>query len=44
VIEALSGSDRTAPDPLAEALSVRQPGPRLDAFLKREIDYLASQI
>lgn len=43
-LEALSGSSKTAPDPLAETLAVRQPGPRLDAFIKDEIDYLSSQL
>ncbi|MFK7763899.1 MAG: class II histone deacetylase [Roseobacter sp.] len=43
-IEALSGSDTHVPDPMAEALASRQPGPRLDAFLKSEVDYLASQL
>jgi acetoin utilization deacetylase AcuC-like enzyme len=43
-IEALSASDRHAPDPLAETLAVRQPAPRFDAFLKSEIDHLASQL
>lgn len=43
-LEALSGSDKHVPDPMAEALKARQPGPRLDAFLKAEIDYLASQL
>jgi len=43
-IEALSGSDKHVPDPMEAALSVRQPGKRLDTFLTGEIDYLASQI
>lgn len=43
-LEALSGSDKTAPDPLAETLRVRQPGPRFDAFIKAEIDHLAHQL
>jgi acetoin utilization deacetylase AcuC-like enzyme len=43
-LEALSGSSKTAPDPLAETLAVRQPSPRLDAFIKDEIDYLSSQL
>jgi acetoin utilization deacetylase AcuC-like enzyme len=43
-LEALSGSDISAPDPMAETLAVRQPGPRFDAFLKAEIDFLASQL
>jgi acetoin utilization deacetylase AcuC-like enzyme len=41
-LEALSGSRITAPDPMAHALIIRQPGPRLDAFLKAEIDHLAT--
>ncbi len=41
-IEALSGSDKHVPDPMAEALTARQPGPRLDTFLKGEVDHLAS--
>jgi len=43
-IEALSGSDKHVPDPMAEPLKVRQPGPRFDAFLKGEIDRLAAQL
>jgi acetoin utilization deacetylase AcuC-like enzyme len=43
-LEALSGSDRTAPDPAAVAFAKRQPGPRFDAFLKAEIDHLARQL
>ena len=43
-IEALSGSDKHVPDPMAEPLAIRQPGPRLDAFLMGEIDHLASLI
>ncbi|WP_299780719.1 class II histone deacetylase [uncultured Roseobacter sp.] len=43
-LEALSGSRITAPDPLAAALDVRQPGPRFDAFLKGEIDHFAQQL
>lgn len=43
-LEALSGSKITAPDPIAVALNTRQPGPRFDAFLKAEIDHLASQL
>ncbi|WP_375229812.1 class II histone deacetylase [Roseobacter sp. S98] len=41
-LEALSDSSRSAPDPMAHALGIRQPGPRFDAFLKSEIDHLAS--
>ncbi|MEM6371656.1 MAG: class II histone deacetylase [Pseudomonadota bacterium] len=44
VIEALSGSKITAPDPMARALTVRQPGPRLDAFLRGEIDRMADDL
>lgn len=36
-LEALSGSAINAPDPLAETLNVRQPGPRFDAFLREVI-------
>ncbi len=43
-LEALSGSHKSAPDPAAQAFAVRQPGPRFDAFIKAEIDYLASQL
>lgn len=43
-LEALSGSDKTAPDPLAETLRVRQPSARFDAFIRGEIDHLASQL
>lgn len=43
-LEALSGSQITAPDPLGPSLDVRQPGPRFDAFLKGEIDHLAQQL
>ncbi|WP_159977953.1 class II histone deacetylase [Roseobacter cerasinus] len=43
-LEALSGSNITAPDPLAEALQVRQPNSRFDAFLKGEIDRFAEEL
>ena len=43
-LEALSGSGITAPDPMAVALNTRQPNARFDAFLKSEIDHLASQL
>ncbi|MGD9293243.1 MAG: class II histone deacetylase [Roseobacter sp.] len=43
-LEALSGSKRTAPDPMRHALTIRQPGPRFDAFIKKEIDFLESQL
>lgn len=42
-LEALSGSKITAPDPMAQALTVRQPGARFAAFLEAEIDHLAQQ-
>ncbi|TMM51093.1 class II histone deacetylase [Sulfitobacter sabulilitoris] len=43
-IEALSGSSITAPDPLAEALGIRQPKPHVDAFLRRTIDDMAHHL
>lgn len=43
-LEALSGSRIKAPDPMARALTNRQPGPRFDAFLRAEIDHMAQQI
>jgi acetoin utilization deacetylase AcuC-like enzyme len=43
-IAALSGSTITAPDPFGETLVIRQPGPRLDAFLIGEIDRMADQL
>jgi acetoin utilization deacetylase AcuC-like enzyme len=43
-IAALSGSDIDAPDPLAPALSVRQPGERFDAFLRGEVDRMAQEL
>lgn len=43
-IEALSGSDKRVPDPMEEGLTVRQPGPRLDAFLRGEIDRFAADL
>lgn len=43
-LEALSGSDKHVPDPLEEALKVRQPNPRFEAFQKAEIDHLAAQL
>jgi acetoin utilization deacetylase AcuC-like enzyme len=44
VIEALSGSAVRAPDPLAETLRLRQPGPAFDAFLSAWIDDLAAAL
>jgi len=43
-LEALSGSTITAPDPMARALNNRQPGARLDAFLRTEIDHMAQEL
>ncbi|NPD13904.1 class II histone deacetylase [Xinfangfangia sp. D13-10-4-6] len=43
VIEELSGSPIHAPDPLAQTLHKRQPGPRMDAFLDEWILDLARQ-
>ncbi|SEF57779.1 class II histone deacetylase [Jhaorihella thermophila] len=43
-LEALSGSDVTAPDPLDEALRVRQPSPRFDAFLREVVRDFASEL
>ena len=43
-IEALSGSDVTAPDPFRETFAVRQAGPRFDAFLKAEIDHMSKTL
>ena len=43
-LEALSGSAISAPDPMARALSTRQPGPRLEAFQLSEIDRMASEL
>lgn len=41
-IEALAGAKSHAPDPFAEAFRIRQPGPKFDAFLKAEIDHMAT--
>jgi acetoin utilization deacetylase AcuC-like enzyme len=41
VLEVISGSAITAPDPLAQTLRLRQPGPAFDAFLDVWIDELA---
>ena len=43
-IEALCNSTITAPDPMARALASRQPGPRFDAFLRGEIDHMATEL
>jgi hypothetical protein len=41
VLEQLSGSTITAPDPLAETLRQRQPDARFDAYLSTLIDEMA---
>ncbi len=43
-LEALSGSRITAPDPLREALDIRQPTARFDAFLRGEVREMARQL
>lgn len=43
-IEALSGSAKTAPDPMAKAFNRRQPSPPFDAFLRSEIDRMCAEI
>jgi acetoin utilization deacetylase AcuC-like enzyme len=44
VLEELSGSSATAPDPMAEALTIRQPGARFDAFAETWIEDLAQAL
>lgn len=44
VLEALSGSAHTAPDPLASALTARQPNPRITAFHKSLLDEMAQEL
>ena len=44
VLEQLSGSTVTAPDPLAAILQARQPGPAFDRFLETWLDDIAAQI
>jgi hypothetical protein len=44
VLEELSQSPITAPDPLAPVLNARQPDPRFDAFLSAWIDDLETQL
>jgi acetoin utilization deacetylase AcuC-like enzyme len=38
VLAEMAGSDIDAPDPFAQTLSKRQPGPAFDAFAENEID------
>jgi acetoin utilization deacetylase AcuC-like enzyme len=44
VLEEMSGSPITAPDPLAEAFALRQPGPGFAAFLDRELSLMEQAI
>ncbi|KIN74823.1 class II histone deacetylase [Sulfitobacter guttiformis] len=44
VMEVLSGSETTAPDPMAKAMSLRQPNARVVAFQKELIDDMAAEI
>ena len=44
VLEALSGSATTAPDPMADTLRTRQPVARFDAFLRALIDEMAAEV
>ena len=43
-LEALSGSKVTAPDPLEKNFTRRQPGAQFDAFLRNEIDRMATEL
>lgn len=43
-IAALAGSDITAPDPMEENFRTRQPSPAFDAFLRRSIDEMATEL
>ncbi len=43
-IEALSGSDAHAPDPMAKSFTSRQPNPRLTAFHKKMIDDMSKEL
>jgi acetoin utilization deacetylase AcuC-like enzyme len=44
VIEVLSGSAITAPDPLGETIALRQPGAAFDAFVSAQITEMASAL
>lgn len=44
VLEALSGSDIHAKDPMAKSLHIRQPNPRIVAFQKELIDDMAKEL
>ncbi len=43
-LEALSGSSITAPDPFGDAMDIRQPGPRFDAFLREVVSDMAREL
>lgn len=44
VMEALSGVDIVAPDPMHKSLMIRQPNPRITAFHKELIDDMAKEL
>ena len=44
VMEELSGSTTTAPDPMEKAMVMRQPNPRITAFHKQMIDDMISEL
>ena len=44
VMEALSGVDIAAPDPMHKSLMIRQPNPRITAFHKELIDDMAKEL
>lgn len=44
VMEVLSGSDITAPDPMAKAMHLRQPNARITAFHTQMIDDMAKEL
>ncbi|MEX0284375.1 MAG: class II histone deacetylase [Paracoccaceae bacterium] len=43
-LEALSGSSIVAPDPLGEALKIRQPSARFDVFLRETVRDIAAEL
>lgn len=43
-LEALSGSARTAPDPLAKTFEVRQPSAPFDQFLRKRVTEMAKEL
>jgi acetoin utilization deacetylase AcuC-like enzyme len=44
VLEELSGSRTTAPDPLGDTIALRQPSPAVDAFLSGQIAEMAAAL